>query len=246
MRRLLGSHDDVYLPPFELEFHRRRHRGEDVRYTVAELSSKIPDLELDQLDLTSHKTLFRTLIAQMARRHAVAVAGDKTPGIELHPYWYAAALGPVRVGLVHMIRNPIDVVASHLHAEWNDEQRTLALVGEIAATWKRSAEQADAEIPEQYQRVVVRYEDVIAAPVDTARMLATSLELPSDDEQLDRMVALAGYPTIMNSSFGDTGTPISGGVRQMSSRRDYLSDEEAAEVVRQVGPASARWGYETR
>jgi len=244
-RRLVGSHPDVAIPPFELGLMRARESGVPIQDVIDGLRPQLDRLgvSVDDLGEVSLAQLLNELLDRTAQAAHRPIPGEKTPGNEHHLDTYRTWLPGRTIGFVHMIRDPHNVVASHLHARWNTVEQTNELVASLAEDWVASARIASRTPVAEQPTVVVRYEDLTSDPAAVARRVCHAFGLP---ERLDEMVAMSSYPRHVNSSFDSIGEPTAGGVHASVDRISHLTPDEQ-EIVSSITAAAAEpHGYTTR
>jgi hypothetical protein len=260
MRDILGSHPDVAMFPAELPLWRSlaaAFAGEDPqRRAVQErlVSALVTHPFMSQAGValdgeailralaTEPPITLSAVFAQAMREYARQAGrprwGVKDPLSEFHADRIFADLP--RATMVHMIRDPRDVVASQ-RAMWGPRAQHVVSTTD---SWRRSAALARrrAQAPSAGY-VAVRYEDLVADPPAVVRRVCDVVGLAYRPEMLEMS---ARPPWWVGSS-----DPA------LRSRRDIFA-EAVARHLRQLGSADAcfiqlragremeRWGYPSR
>jgi hypothetical protein len=128
-------------------------------------------------EATSYPRFLRELLAFYARAHGKARGGEKTPQHALVAEQLLAWYPDAR--LVHLVRDPRDVVASLRRMPWGSG----SVLGD-ARTWRENV--AGAERGERDPRfVLVKYESLIAAPQAELERLCAALGERFDPKMLE-------------------------------------------------------------
>ncbi len=121
----------------------------------------------------------------------------------------------VTQGVIYVIRNPLDVCLSYAdHYGLDVEKASWALCAptnrimtepttafQVLGSW--SDHVRSWILPPRMPHHVMRYEDMIAKPVDTFRALATFLGLPDDRERLKKAIAFSRFDTLRRLEAAD-------------------------------------------
>lgn len=161
------------------------------------------------------------------------IVGDKTPG-------YVRQLGLLHriypsAQVVHMVRNPLDVIASLLVQPWGPTSVEAA-----AMLWRREQEAAlNADLPPG-QRLVVRLEDLSVDPAGEMARVARHLGVPLVTDMLS--TAGRGDNVMAENIHPDSHR----GLREplnYRSRIGEISTEQARMATWIVGPLATLFGY---
>lgn len=183
--------------------------------------------------------LFALFHLHHAQRQGRSRWGDKSLHTEHHADDLFAAFPDARV--VHMVRDPRDRYASVRKRNGRD----LSRVGAATARWlmsTRAGARNAARYPGKY--LLVRYEDLVRAPEETARRVCDHIGVPYAPE----MLTMDGVPAHRdaggnNSSFGDL-EPGAISVRAVGRFKNVLTPGEVSFIDLFAGRAAARLGYE--
>jgi hypothetical protein len=198
---------------------------------IQRLRLNLPELEQMLLrEGTSYEALFAALLSFYAQTHGKRRCGEKTPRHALFTetlcQWYPGAR------VIHLLRDPRDVVASLLRMPWADRN----VLGN-ARLWLRS-NLAAARSRHRPQYLMVRYEELVTNP----------------EEELVRVCAFVGEefaPSMLVSDRDPNGQQP--WYRRAEERvtterigkwREQLTSKEAALVEWFVGRHLQTFGYE--
>ena len=198
--------------------------GLERRDILATLHAKSPSTPQDAIS---------RLYDAYASQHNIQV-GDKTPGycesIDL--------LGRVfpEAQFIHMVRHPLDVVASLLRQPWGPNDPLAA-----AALWLRGVRSCINADIQPARLLVVRLEDLIAEPNTTVGAIAEHLGVDMHPKMLE-FSARAGR--ISQENFHPNSH--TGLAEPLSSTRHWDQDlrrKDALRVWALVAPTAERFGY---
>jgi hypothetical protein len=223
-RQLVGSHPLVAIPPTELEFFRRvraplsRRLGLTAALALADDIlgwDKVAAWGLDReevflrVDAGEHtaRGVFVALLSAYAAECGKPRWGEKTTSYERHmgtlTRWFGRELT-----FVHMIRHPVSTYASNRWYKGIEHELPVKLWAE---EWRRSVMTALVESSRREARyVVVRYEDLVR---ETERELARICDAAGVAYD-DRMLTMADFEQVDNSSFAGERHRYRGGIRE--------------------------------
>jgi hypothetical protein len=257
LQSALGAHAHIAAPP-EMYFVTRissladyygdlRDDGALGRALRATLDFVLLEpLQLDEEELLveakggprTYGGLLTTVMDHIAAAWGKGRWSDKTPWQSPAAVWELIPDAQV----VHIVRDPRDVVASSVEAPWI-EDRPL----ELARAWTRfntsAAQQGAAAGPSRYHRV--RYEDLVADPGGVLRLVCTFLQEDFDGAMLDP-AARSDSGTVV-----ETAAPWQDGVAQpIGSSRigryvDVLSRRDRCLIAPAIDREMVALGYET-
>lgn len=263
MRRLLGSHSQIAIPPDELCYFRdgvdprapiagREELERDLRELLA--TPKVRTWGLDEEEAlaaaraaeVSHRGLYTLLLDLYRRQVGKPRVGEKTVGNEFKLDLLDSWFGGVR--FVHVVRHPLDVWASGHHAarheptSWPTQPNPML---QWARLWNDSAAlglHRSFTEPERY--VLVRYEDLVARP---AEVLERVCAVAGVELETERMLAMSDYEDKENSSFGDAARGTYDGFIRRSDdvdRRSEATPDELDSLLSLCGERAYLLGYD--
>lgn len=164
-------------------------------------------------------------------------------------------------GAVYVVRNPLDIVPSYARHLGKSHDEIIEIMSTPNYTLPRTAQLAEFIQGGWSQNVaswtatpnpmihVVRYEDLVASPVERFGAVCRFLKLVFDDARLERAIGHASLPTLMrledehgfvertarqNRFFGEGG---------VGAWRDALTEAQARRLVARHRPQMSRFGY---
>lgn len=255
VKRILDAHPRVYCgPEFGhlprlAELYRTMKKGIELR--------RIGVYATNESLRQSFRTFMLSFFEPLAERFDVDLIVEKTPDnllefMALHEIFPEARL-------IHVIRNPLDVVASYLRcgarmpSSDGDEKSPFRSAKAAAMAWKKRIIHLK-RIPEQFddasfQRAYmeVRYEDVIADPEGFARRVSDFLKIPFDPSMLDTERQLKGDAEVFGNVFYTRDEYQSKIVdNRVGGWEDVLDREQLRSVLDIVGGDIVRYGYMTK
>ncbi len=171
----------------------------------------------------------------------------------------------VTAGAIYVMRNPLDVaVSTAFHWGITDMSVSVASLNHRAGT---TAGQHDHQLRQRLGTwsshveswtgaplpvLAVRYEDLLADPVETLARMVRFLKLDDADDQvrLRRAVEFSSFARLQEAEeqHGFRGRPPHARRFFRSGRsgewRRYLSDGQVRAVLEAHGPVMSRWGYD--
>ena len=263
MRRLLGSHSQIAIPPDELCYFRdgvdpraplagREELERDLRELLA--TPKVRKWGLDEEEAlaaareaeVTHRGLYTLLLDLYRRKAGKPRVGEKTVGNEFKLDLLDSWFGGVR--FVHVVRNPLDVWASSRHHERNQPRVRPAQPNRVlqwARLWNESAAlglHRSFTEPDRY--VLVRYEDLVARPAEVLERVCAVVGVELEPE---RMLAMSDYEDKENSSFEDAARGRYDGFIRRSDdvdRRGDLLPDELETLLSLCGERAYLVGYD--
>jgi hypothetical protein len=169
------------------------------------------------------------------------------------------------LGALYILRNPLDVAlsyASHNHCSIDDAIMMMEDPGATLSTGKRRLHRQLRQIMGSWSDHVaswvdvppfpimtLRYEDMIANPLDSFASAMRFLGQPGDPEQLKRAISFSAFETLAGQE-GENGfreKPVKA-VRffrkgKSGDWRDSLNLEQIARIIAGHGPMMQRFGY---
>ena len=241
-RRVLGSHSAIAVINKELKVREVVEGRTDVRGFFARLP--VDDWGIEWHDLLGAPigVVYRELLIRCATAVGKPIGGEKTPGneecLDRMREWFAGD----RLVVVHLVRNPVDRLASLAEAPFRAHYEVNVDPERQARAWVRSAlvaRERAAAAPEDY--LLVRYEDLCERPEAVARRLFSAIGVPYEAEALK----LGGYRVRDNTSFPEPDADQQPPSVRPRPSRAWALPPEAVQVVRSVaGPVAAEFGYD--
>ncbi len=245
-RRILGSHSKIAIPTGEFRFFGQCAKG----YSVKEILSnpRVMSWGVDFSDLyeKSHHDVFVEVLSRYTRNMGKEIPGEKTPRNEFYYEAIKECLKSFDIKFVHLVRNPIDVIASFKHATFRESRGKINHLSALTSDWTRSASMGLARThTDKDGYYVLKYEDLAGDPVGTARKLCTFVGV---DFEEDRMLNLEDFAKHKdNTSFPQTegnGHQSYPAIRGAESRKDYLTASEIQFISSQCGELANSLGYQ--
>jgi hypothetical protein len=223
-RRAFGSFGD-------LQNRRRLVKEYLSTQRVKRLGLQLPELEQTLLrEGTSYEALFASLLRFYARVHGKRRCGEKTPRHALFTetlcQWYPGAR------IIHLLRDPRDVVASLLRMPWADRN----VLGN-ASLWLRSnLAAARSRLRPQY--LMVRYEELVASPEQQLSRVCAFM----GEEYSPNMLVPDRDPAGLQPWYWRAEERLT--AQRVGKWREQLTLKEAALVEWFVGRHLQTFGYE--
>lgn len=200
-------------------------RIRDLGLDLAELSAR-----LDR-DGTDYPAFFATILKTYAEAHGKARWGEKTPHhareIETLCAWYPSCR------IVHLVRDPRDVVASLLRMPWGSPS-----VVQNARLWRELTQPAGSASRGRPNHLSLRYEDLVEDPEATLRYLCEFLGEPFSPEMLVTDPEARAREPWFQRALGEVTRDRRGAwLRELSA-------EQARLVEWIAGPTMREHGYE--
>lgn len=172
----------------------------------------------------------------------------------------------VTAGAVYLMRNPLDVAVSWaFHGGITDMSKTVAALcspaGRMAAGNSDQLRQRMGDWSSHVESwtcapfpvLVLRYEDLLAEPVETLAQLVRFLKLNGDDDKnrLRRAVEFSSFARLREAEdqHGFLDRPPDSRRFFRSGRagdwRSYLTSQQARAVIEAHGPVMSTWGYDS-
>lgn len=169
------------------------------------------------------------------------------------------------LGALYIVRNPLDIAASLASHGGTSIDTAIARMGSASNTLSASKVGIDVQVMQplgtwsqhvtgwtgapRLNRLVVRYEDLLANPRDGFARIARFLRLPCDPERIERALQFSRFEELrqqeQEAGFRERGQPGQVFFRQGRSGtwREYLDRKQAARVVADHREVMGRFGY---
>jgi hypothetical protein len=250
IRRIVGSHSKIAIPPYESQFPRQFVAGKSVESILRNGRVENWDIDLTDLYSKSHKEAFSTLLVRYASSIGKEIPGEKSPHNEFYYEIIQEWLEDFELKFVHVVRNPFDETASQKHFHEasfrKDKRKAKSLhVPSHCRNWARSASMGLARAryhPEGYY--LLKYEDLATYPTDTIRELCTFLGVDFEQERMLNLADFEGHGN--NTSFQEQQAkkhPEFSAIRLPASRKHYLTASEIRAVASICGELARALGY---
>jgi hypothetical protein len=252
LETVIGSHSEIAVPPGDYPFVEQWARGMSVNGIFAALGKKATwvlwgDQDFSDLSEQPHPAAFRDSLLRYAASLGKPIPGAKSPYSEFFFDTYRSWLPDFQLKFVHVVRNPIDVIASlkksHIHKNW---QRFTDLVSVQSENWRRSVLLAAArQVTDGGSYCVVQYENFVAEPEKESRRIAGFLGVEFEQDRMLNRQDYSYYNT--NSSFGGNTmdrSPDAAFVYKPDSRKSLLDPNDIAVINRICGEAASAIGYD--
>lgn len=180
----------------------------------------------------SYADLIRALFAAYAQQEGKPLSADKTPS---HAYcfdWYGERFPASR--FVHVLRDPREVCMSLSVQPW--QPGGIEASAEKWASTVRRARKAQLMFPERF--IEIRYEDLVATPIDELTKLCAFAGLPFAEEMLNYPATVGLLPDRHHTM--SRAAPCSG----LRCWHDELDAEDVAMIELIAGPTMKGVGYE--
>jgi hypothetical protein len=247
LRRIIGSHSKIAIPPSEFKFFGQYKLGKTVEQIFANEKLRQWDMDFRPFYPLTHPEAYRRTLACYAEVRGKDIPGEKTPLNEFHYDLIEEWLKDYDVRFLQLVRNPLDVIASHKHAPFRGDKRGKELdVTSQCGRWRRSVSIGLARAyvrPDKY--CIVRYEDLTADPIEVTRTLCDFLGVDFEEARMLTMSDYAGR--VDNTSFAQTDDDRHAEyatIRRLGTRKHHLTDKEQAVIARLAGELARALGYE--
>lgn len=218
LRVLLNSHSKIRAP------HELHLNTIQVRLAAKFTADVVGELELSKEEL--EHMLWDRLLHHELSRSGKSIIAEKTPANALR--WRRLLRAWPKARFIYLWRNPAAIVGSVM------KRRPNAVFDEVVAEVLQHAEGMEA-CRDRVPGVVVRYEDLTAAPERETRKICEYLDVPWERGMLEYGKQDHGP---LKPFFGDWSTNIKSGTIQPARPLD--EDEQIPDVLI---PIAKTWGY---
>jgi hypothetical protein len=220
-RVILNSHSQIHAP------HELHLRHVKVRFSARAAQRAVRELGLSSYAL--EHMLWDRMLAGVLAESGKSYIASKTPGDVIA--WKRIARSWPRAKYIFLLRHPASIVAS-----WQDAKPTQSLDDVIAHT-RRYMDPVEAARTNLLGHTV-RYEDLLADPVEVLNGVCTYLGVPFEPSMLEYGDKEHGNFT---AGLGDWRGKIKSG--RLQEGRPIPPDEEIPDGIRDLVRA---WGYSSR
>lgn len=246
-RRIVGSHSRIAIPPAEFHFFRRYSNGNNVSQILA--NKRLAQWGVDFSDLYAQpaRKAYVEVLRRYARKVNKEIPGEKSPLSEFFYPLIEEWLADFQVKYIHLVCNPINVIASHKFAPFRDKERgrtDLPLIISLATNWRRSVAIGLARAalkPETYY--VLKYEDLTANPRPTIEALCDFMAVEYEEGNMLTLADFATHGDNTSFSGGEGKSSDSPSVHETEDRKSYLTEEEIRIISGECGELAQAIGY---
>jgi len=251
VRRIIGSHSKIAIPPVELKFLPKYGQGKSVAEILSD-EDFVRRFGVDVSDLHpwGHQEAYVEALARYAASVDKEIPGEKTPRNEFYYDRIQAWLAGFELKFIHLVRNPFDMIASLKHAPFRGNKRgqdfTDVEVYRQANDWSRSVSFGLARArfaPEHY--FLLKYEDLAARPVELSQELCNFIGVDFEQERMLNLADYAGHKDNTSFAQGTAGADEKvGRVYAPESRKGKLTEAEIRVVSAICGELAWAMGYD--
>ena len=246
IRRIIGSHSQIAIPPAEFQFFKKHHQQKSVEQILS--NKRLADWNVDFSDLYSlePRDVYIKVLQRYAAQAGKSIAGEKTPFNEFYLHTIESWLADFDLKFVLMVRNPIDVLASYKYKPFGDsfDSDDESWVPAFVKNWRRSVCLGLAKShahPNHY--FVLRYEDLTRDTAAKTAELCGFLGVEFEREQMLNLSAFASNKN--NTSFANSAkVETDSKIYTPPSRKNYLTEGEISQVCKTCGEIAWALGYE--
>lgn len=249
VRRIIGSHSQVAILLKEFDFFRQLEAGKSVQEILTSEKIALCGLKLTHLYEQSPQKAYISTLIRFSEKSKKPIYGEKTPYNEFYYDILRNWLGGYDFKFIQLIRHPLESAASFKHAPFRKSRKIYenqSVLENFADNWRRSAALGLArsyQNPKNY--LLLRYEPLLADPINTVRQVCKFLSLDFEKERMLLNPDFAGRKD--NTSFSEDdlrNRRITGVIYQPQSRQHVLSKVEKEVVGACCGELANALGYE--
>ena len=248
---VIGSHSEIAIPPGDFPFAEQCDRGMSVDRIFTVLGSRETwnlwhEKNFESLLDKSHEHAFRQSLIDYCVALGKRIPGAKAPYNEFFFETYQSWLRDYDLKFVHVVRNPLDVLASLKHSHIHKNLHAFNDLLEIQArNWSRSTALGLArrqQYPGNY--FLFEYEAFVETPEASVAELCDFIGIAPEPERMLNRVDYGYHDT--NTSFPDIARQSGGQtdyVYRASSRKSFLDRAEVDLVAAVCGEVAHAIGY---
>ena len=245
-RRLIGSHSLIAIPPAEFQFFKNLSKGKSVRQIFN--NERLADWKVDFSDLYEEdpQNAYITALQRYTKKVGKYIPGEKSPLNEFYLEIIESWLNDFELKFVHLLRNPIDVIASYKHNSFrkNIQDNNLEWISAVAENWRRSASIGLARsLLKPNQHKVIKFENLTNDTENESNNLCKFLGVEFEKDRMLNLIDYAGHKD--NTSFADNSGQSNNNnlVYQPPSRKQHLTIIELSLVNDICGELAWALGY---
>lgn len=198
----------------------------------------------------------------------------RTPQIEYHKihdaYTQTSDDEPIvsreaTLGAIYILRNPLDVAQSYANHSGCSIDHAIEQMGDQNYAWCRSRKSLTSQVRQKLLSWsahvlswveapglnchVIRYEDMLARPVETFSRAVRFLQLPDDPTQIQKAIRFSDFKVLSEQEkregFSERSPKMTRFFHQgkSGSWRNTLSDAQVKRIIADHGPVMHRFGY---
>jgi len=247
LRRIIGSHSQIAIPPGEFHFFSQYKNGRTVEQILGNERLKQWNMDFAPFSSLPHGEAFIKTLTCYAENCGKEIPGEKTPLNEFYYNLIQAWLHDYDLKFLQLVRNPLDVMASYKHAPFRRGERGEGFdVPAQCRDWHRSVSLGLARSyanPTGY--CLVKYEDLTVDPIASTQRACGFLGVPFEEARMLNLSDFAGHAD--NTSFTHTSEHSHGRyatIHQLAARKHHLTEAEREAVGRLCGELAQALGYD--
>ena len=126
-RRIIGSHSKIAIPPGEFQFFNQWSDGKDPKTILSNKRLEKWGIDFSDLYTLDHQKAFIRTLERYALAIGKEIPGEKTPFNEFYYPMIKDCLKEFDLKFIHLVRNPLDVMASYKHFSSRKNQKKYKL-----------------------------------------------------------------------------------------------------------------------
>ena len=247
VRRIIGSHSKIAIPPGEFNFFSKYTKGKTVEEILKNPRLNKWNINFSDLRNLDHREVFIQSLQRYADKIGKEIPGEKTPFNEFYYDIFKEWLKNFDLKFIHLVRNPFDVMASYKHFQRvkNKQNYNIRNISRHIINWQRSVSMGLARaymFPSLYY--LLKYEDIAFDPESRTREICSFLGVDFEKERLLNFSDYAGHKD--NTSFPENDLEkhrVYNTIRRPESRKHHLDKSEIQQIVTICGELANALGY---